>query len=60
MKLKKDLELASLILLCNSLKKRVTINLSPADIPKDSTSIDLAMAVSVLAESRQIEKDRLQ
>ena len=29
-------------------KKRVTLNLSPADIPKDSTSLDLAMAVAVL------------
>lgn len=35
-------------------KKRVTINLSPADLPKDSTSLDLAMAVSILAESKQI------
>jgi magnesium chelatase family protein len=36
-------------------KKRITINLSPADIPKDSTSLDLAMAVSVLTQSRQID-----
>jgi magnesium chelatase family protein len=36
-------------------KKRITLNLSPADIPKDSTSLDLAMAVAILAESRQIE-----
>ncbi len=36
-------------------KKRVTLNLSPADLPKDSTSLDLAMAVAILAESRQIE-----
>ncbi len=40
-------------------KKRITINLSPADIPKDSTSLDLAMAVSVLAESKQIEPKEL-
>ena len=40
-------------------KKRVTINLSPADIPKDSTSLDLAMAVSVLAESKQIQTENL-
>jgi len=40
-------------------KKRVTINLSPADIPKDSTSLDLAMAVSVLAQSGQIQQDDL-
>jgi magnesium chelatase family protein len=36
-------------------KKRVTLNLSPADVPKDSTSLDLAMAVAVLSESRQID-----
>jgi magnesium chelatase family protein len=35
-------------------KKRITINLSPADLPKESTSLDLAMAVAVLAESKQI------
>jgi magnesium chelatase family protein len=36
-------------------KKRVTINLSPADLPKDSTSLDLAMAVAILKESSQID-----
>jgi magnesium chelatase family protein len=40
-------------------KKRVTINLSPADLPKDSTSLDLAMAVSVLAAAKQIPTDNL-
>ncbi len=40
-------------------KKRVTLNLSPADLPKDSTSLDLAMAVSVLSESKQIKADGL-
>lgn len=40
-------------------KKRVTINLSPADLPKDSTSLDLAMAVSVLAGAKQISADEL-
>lgn len=35
-------------------KKRITINLSPADVPKGSTSLDLAMAVSVLVRSGQI------
>lgn len=39
-------------------KKRVTINLSPADVQKDSTSLDLAMAVAVLANSGQIATDR--
>jgi magnesium chelatase family protein len=40
-------------------KKRITINLSPADIPKDSTSLDLAMAVAILAESKQINTRNL-
>lgn len=35
-------------------KKRVTINLAPADIPKDTTSFDLAIALSILATSRII------
>lgn len=38
-------------------KKRITINLSPADLPKDSTSLDLAMAVSVLTASNQLQED---
>jgi len=37
-------------------KKRITLNLAPADIPKDSTSLDLAMAVAILAQSKQIEQ----
>jgi magnesium chelatase family protein len=40
-------------------KKRITLNLSPADIPKDSTSLDMAMAVAILAESKQIDQSRL-
>jgi magnesium chelatase family protein len=40
-------------------KKRITLNLSPADIPKDSTSLDLAMAVAILAEGKQIKTDGL-
>jgi magnesium chelatase family protein len=40
-------------------KKRVTLNLSPADIHKDSTSLDLAMAVAVLAQSGQVQTDKL-
>src|SRR5271154_2693936 len=34
-------------------KKRITINLAPANIPKDSTSFDLAIATSVLVASGQ-------
>jgi magnesium chelatase family protein len=39
-------------------KKRVTINLSPADIPKDATSLDLAMAVAVMAKAGMIDIDK--
>lgn len=35
-------------------KKRITINLAPADIPKDSTSFDLPIAVSILLAAGQI------
>jgi magnesium chelatase family protein len=38
-------------------KKRITLNLSPADIPKDSTSLDLAMAVAILSQSKQINSE---
>lgn len=35
-------------------KKRITINLSPADIPKDGAHYDLGMALSILLLSGQI------
>jgi len=35
-------------------KKRITINLAPADIPKDSTSFDLPIAVAILQADGQI------
>lgn len=34
--------------------KRITINLAPADVPKDSTALDLPIAVAILAASQQI------
>ena len=40
-------------------KKRITLNLAPADVPKDGTSFDLAMAASVLLASKQIKPDRM-
>jgi magnesium chelatase family protein len=40
-------------------RKRITINLAPADIPKDGSSFDLAVATAILARSNQI-KDPLQ
>lgn len=34
--------------------RRITINLAPADIPKEGTRFDLAIALSILAASRQV------
>lgn len=39
--------------------KRITVNLAPADLPKDGTAYDLAMAVAILAASGQIEAEGL-
>ncbi len=36
-------------------RKRITINLAPADVPKDGTSFDLAMAAAILLASKQIQ-----
>ena len=36
-------------------RKRVTLNLAPADLPKDGSCYDLPMAVAVLAASQQIK-----
>ena len=38
--------------------RRVTVNLAPADLPKESGRFDLAMALGILAASRQIPADR--
>jgi magnesium chelatase family protein len=35
-------------------KKRITLNLAPADEPKDSASLDLSMAVSIILESSKL------
>jgi len=35
-------------------RKRITINLAPADIPKDGSSFDLSIAVAILLNSGQI------
>lgn len=40
-------------------KKRITLNLAPADVPKDGTSFDMAMAASVLLASKQIKTHKL-
>ncbi len=39
--------------------KRMTLNLAPADIPKEGTSLDLPMAVAVLAASGLTPPERL-
>ena len=41
--------------------RRITINLSPADLPKEGGGqLDLAIAISILTASQQVETDRLQ
>lgn len=37
-------------------KKRITLNLAPADIPKDSTSYDLPMGVAIMAAGGLLQK----
>jgi magnesium chelatase family protein len=39
--------------------KRITVNLAPADLPKDSGRFDLPIALGILAASGQIDKARL-
>ncbi|MGH7237475.1 MAG: YifB family Mg chelatase-like AAA ATPase, partial [Candidatus Saccharimonadales bacterium] len=36
-------------------RKRITINLAPADLPKDSAGFDMAMAAAIMAASQQIK-----
>lgn len=38
---------------------RITVNLAPADLPKEGGRFDLAIALGVLAASRQIPSERL-
>lgn len=40
--------------------KRITVNLAPADLPKDSGRFDLPIALGILAASGQIEVARLE
>ena len=39
--------------------KRITVNLAPADLPKDSGRFDLPIALGILAASGQIDASRL-
>jgi magnesium chelatase family protein len=36
-------------------QKRITINLAPADLQKDTTALDVGIALSILLESKQIK-----
>ena len=40
--------------------QRITINLAPADLPKEGGRFDLAIAIGILAASDQIPKDKLE
>ncbi len=40
-------------------KKRITINLAPADLPKEGTGYDLAIATAILLASQQIKATTL-
>jgi magnesium chelatase family protein len=40
--------------------KRITVNLAPADLPKDSGRFDLPIALGILAASGQIDAARMQ
>ena len=39
--------------------RRITVNLAPADIPKEGSRFDLAIAIGILAASKQIPMDHL-
>nr|MBA4171052.1 ATP-dependent protease [Chloroflexota bacterium] len=39
--------------------RRITVNLAPADLPKEGTGHDLAIAVAMLAASDQLDATRL-
>jgi len=41
-------------------RRRITVNLSPADLPKDGARFDLAIALGILAASGQINPESLQ
>ena len=40
--------------------RRITVNLAPADLPKESGRFDLPIALAILAASGQIPSDPLQ
>lgn len=40
-------------------QRRITINLSPADLPKEGGRFDLPIAIGILAASKQVSYDRI-
>ena len=40
--------------------RRITVNLAPAELPKESGRFDLAIALGILAATRQIPADALE
>lgn len=40
-------------------QKRITVNLAPADLPKEGGRYDLAIAIGILAASEQVPADKL-
>ena len=41
-------------------RKRIVLNLAPADIPKDGSSFDLAIALSILESSKQVRPEPIE
>ena len=41
-------------------KQKITINLAPAEIPKDGTGFDLPIAISILIISKQIQQKEVE
>ena len=39
--------------------RRITVNLSPADLPKNGSTYDLAIALSILIASRQLKQESI-
>ncbi len=40
-------------------RKRITLNLAPADLPKDGSAYDLPMAISILLASEQVKSSKI-
>ncbi len=40
-------------------RKRISINLAPADTPKSGAGLDLSIAISILVSSEQVDLDRI-